>query len=309
MLGALAWVGARAQWVLAIGVVSALLVPGPGALLEGSTVIWVGVLFGLAMARIDLGAVARRAVGPRRLTRNLGLLVLLMGVTPAVAWGAGTFVGLDPAHIEALVYTSSAPPLGSATAFCLMLGLDAAFALELTVLGSFIAPITMPVVARLLLGETIALDEVQMMLRLGLVIGTASLGAVLLRRVLGSAWITDKAKSFDGLASIILVLFLFPLFHGMSELIMLMPVFALVTFLLAMIANLGVQIASFPVLRATSGRESGGAISLIWGNRNAALTLSFLPEAPLIVLYIALYQFPMYFTPLIMRRVIGETQG
>ena len=304
MLRGLSWVGARAQWFLALGVIAALIVPGPGAVLDGTVVIWVAVLFGLAMARIDLGAVARRAVDPRRLVRNLGLLVLLMGVTPALFWGLGTLAGLDPVHIEALVYTSAAPPLGSATAFCLMLGLDAAFALELTVLGSFLAPVSLPVVARALLGEAIALDVIDMMGRLALVIGSATIGAVILRRVLTAAWIDAQARAFDGMASIILVLFLFPLFHGMPGLIASIPLFALVTFVLAVLANLGVQIASFPATRAVAGREAGGAVSLIWGNRNAALTLSFLPEAPLIVLYIALYQFPMYFTPLVMRRVI-----
>ena len=303
----LAWIGARAQWFLALGVIAALVVPGPGAVLDGTVVIWVAVLFGLAMARIDLGAVARRAIGPRRLLRNLGFLALLMAGTPALFWGLGTLAGLAPEHIEALVYTSAAPPLGSATAFCLMLGLDAAFALELTVLGSFIAPVSLPVVARVLLGEAIALDVAEMMLRLGVVIGSATIGAILLRRIVGAHRINAHARVFDGIASVILVLFLFPLFHGMPQLIAAMPAFALLTFVLAVLANLGVQMASYPATRAMAGRETGGAASLIWGNRNAALTLSFLPEAPMIVLYIALYQFPMYFTPLVMRRVIGRS--
>ena len=306
MLRGLSWVGARAQWFLALGVIAALVVPGPGALLDGTVVIWVAVLFGLAMARIDLGAVARRALGPRRLARNLALLVLLMGVTPAVLWALATLAGLAPEHIEALVYTAAAPPLGSATAFCLILGLNAAFALELTVLGSFLAPVSLPLVARILLGEAIALDVAEMMLRLGLVIGSATVGAMILRGVLGAGRIDAHARAFDGLASIILVLFLFPLFHGIPELMATIPGFALMTFVLAMLANLGVQILSYAATRRAAGRETGGAVSLIWGNRNAALTLSFLPEAPLIVLYIALYQFPMYFTPLVMRRFVGR---
>ena len=301
----LAWIGARAQWALAIGVIAALIIPGPGALLSGTVPFWVAVLYGLAMTRINLGEVARRAIGPRRLLRNVGLLVLLMGATPALALGIATLLSLPDKLTEALVYTTAAPPLGSATAFCLMLGLNAAFALELTVLGSFLAPFTMPVVTRLLLGDALPVDTLTMLTNLAVLIGGATLVAIVARQVLGAAWIDRHRLSFDGTASIILVLFLFPLFHGMSDIIRAMPVFAGTAFAAAIVANLVVQITVFQITHRTSGRDSGGAVSLVWGNRNAALTLAFLPDAPLITLYIALYQFPMYFTPLVMRRFVG----
>lgn len=301
----LAWIGARAQWALSIGVVAALILPGPGAILAGTVPFWVAVLYGLAMTRIDLAAVARRAIGPRRLVRNLALLVLIMGVTPCIALAAASVLDLPDKLTEALVYTTAAPPLGSATAFCLMLGLDAAFALELTVLGSFIAPLTMPIITRLLLGEALPVDPIVMLTSLGTLIGAATFAAIIARWLLGAARIERHRVSFDGLASVILVLFLFPLFHGMTDLIRTVPVFAVYAMLAAITANLGVQIFSFQVTRRIYGRDGGGAISLIWGNRNAALTLAFLPEAPLITLYIALYQFPMYFTPLVMRYFVG----
>ncbi|HET7409015.1 MAG TPA: hypothetical protein VFJ13_02340 [Paracoccaceae bacterium] len=305
MLSALARVGAHAQWVLAAGVVAALAVPGPGTLLAGTLPFWVTLLFGLAMTRIDLPAIARRAVAPRRLARNLGLLALLMGATPAAFWAAGTALGLDPAHVSAVVYTAAGPPLGSAAAFCLILGLDAAFALELTVLGSFLAPFTMPVVARLLLGEAVPIDAPVMTFRLALMIGLATAGALAARRLLGGARITAHARAFDGLSAIVMVLFLFPLFHGMPELIAAMPGFAAATLALAIAVNLGVQVAAFPLCRLVTGRETAGATALIWGNRNAALALASLPPDPLFTLYVALYQFPMYFTPLIMRPLLA----
>jgi predicted Na+-dependent transporter len=305
MLSALARIGARAQWVLAAGVVAALVVPGPGALLAGTLPFWVTLLFGLAMTRIDLPAVARRAIAPRRLARNLGLLALLMGVTPAAFWAVGTTLGLDPAHIEAVVYTASGPPLGSSAAFCLILGLDAAFALELTVLGSFLAPFTMPIVARLLLGEAVPIDAPVMTLRLALMIGVATAGALAARRLLGARRIETHARAFDGVSSITMVLFLFPLFHGMPELIGSMPAFAAATLALAIAVNLGVQAAALPLCRLAAPRETAGATALIWGNRNAALALASLPPDPLFTLYVALYQFPMYFTPLVMRPLVA----
>ncbi|MEL7468627.1 MAG: hypothetical protein AAFN27_09240 [Pseudomonadota bacterium] len=299
------WIGARARWFLALGVVAALIIPGPGALLDGTVPFWVAVLYGLAMTRIDLGAVARRALVPRRLLRNLGLLALLMAATPALALGIGVATGLPQPLIEALVYTTAAPPLGSATAFCLMLGLNAAFALELTVLGSLIAPLSMPLVTGVLLGEALPVEAGEMLLRLATLIGLATAGAIAARTLLTPARIERHARSFDGTASLILVLFLFPLFHGMTDLIAQMPGFALACLIAAFVANIGVQALSFAATRRIAGAEIGGAVSLVWGNRNAALTLAFLPEAPLITLYIALYQFPMYMTPLVMRPIIG----
>lgn len=305
MLSALAWLGARAQWVLAAGVIAALVLPGPGALLAGTLPFWVTLLFGLALTRIDLPATARRAVAPRRLTRNLGLLALLMGATPVAFWAIGTAAGLDPAHVQAVVYTSAGPPLGSAAAFCLILGLDAAFAIELTVLGSFLAPFTMPWVARLLLGEAVPIDASLMTLRLALIIGVATAGALAARNLLGAGRIAAHARAFDGLSSVCLILFLFPLFHGMPELIAAMPGFAAATLAVAVAVNIGAQLVAFPLCRLVTTRETAGATALIWGNRNAALALAALPGDPLFTLYVALYQFPMYFTPLVMRRVLA----
>lgn len=306
MINALSWLGARAQWALAIGVIAAVFIPGPGELLEGSIPFWVAVMTGLAMTRIDLGAVLRRAVGPRRMARNLVLAALLMLITPAVFFGLAFGVGLEDSHIQALVYTAAAPPLGSATAFCLMLGLDAAFALEITILGSFLAPFTMPLVARVLLGDAVPIEAAEMVLRLGILIGSAAIGAIILRRVLGAQTIEKHRFAFDGVASICLVLFLFPLFLGLTDQIAAAPAYALTTAVLVILVNLGVQIVSFPICRWSAGRETGGATSLIWGNRNAALGLASLPPDPLLTLYVALYQFPMYFTPLIMRFIVGR---
>lgn len=306
MLGALAWCGARAQWILAFGVVGALVLPGPGRLLEGTLPVLVAVLIGLAMTRIDLGAIARRMIIPARLARNIAICAVLMIATPAAFWCLATFAGLMPPHVEALVYTSAGPPLGSAAAFCLLLGLDAAFALEITVLGSFIAPVTMPLVARVLLGEAVPIDAIEMTLRLAVLIGSATIGALVVRHVLSAAWIDRHSRSFDGLSALILVLFLFPLFLGVPEQILAAPLFAAGTLLLAILANLGMQIGVFPALRPIIGRETAGAVAVISGNRNAALALAALPEAPVLTLYVSLYQFPMYFTPLVMRQIVGD---
>ncbi len=302
----LAWIGARAQWVLSIGVVAALFLPGPGAWMKGTLPFWVTLLLGLSMTRIDLGAVVRRAVMPRRLLANAGFLLLLMVATPVAIFSLAKALGAAPAHVEALVYTTTAPPFGSAAAICLILWLDAAFAVELTVLGTFLAPFTMPVVAQMILGTSVSVDMAGMFQRLALMTVAATAGAVLVRHLLGSSRIDRHRFSFDGLSSICMILFLFPLFEGIAGRITADPAFAMITFMLAIVVNLGVQIAVFPACRRFAGRETGGTAALVWGNRNVALALASLPPDPLLTLYVALYQFPMYFTPLIMRPIVGR---
>lgn len=303
------WIGERARWFLAIGLIVALFVPGPGALLEGTLALWVAVLTGLAMVRVDVGEILSRTIKPARMLKNACILVLLMGITPAVMSVFGHFVGLDEELIAVLVYTASAPPLGSATAFCLILGLNAAFALELTVLGAFIAPFTMPLVARFLLGETVSIDAVDMLTRLSIIIGSAAIFALIFRRMLGPPVIDRHKIAFDGLSAICMVLFLFPLFQGLTGKLEQAQWFALGVFGLVCAANLGVQILSFFPNRAVAGRETGGAMSIIWGNRNAALALASVPGDPILLFYVALYQFPMYCTPLVMRWIVGAPKG
>lgn len=283
----------------------ALILPGPGALLAGTLPFWVALLMMLAMTRVDLGMILARAFRPRRLAVNLIFLAALMCGTPALFMVLAQLAGLPQSHVEALVYTSSGPPLGSATAFCLILGLDAAFALEMTVIGAFLAPLTMPLMARALLGDAVPVEVADMVLRLSILIGAAAVGAVLLRWALGAARIQKNALAFDGAGSVCLILFLFPLFEGIGVQILAAPAFAALTLLIAVLANTGAQVASFAVLRPVWGRETGGAGALIWGNRNAALALASLPPDPVLTLYVALYQFPMYFTPLIMRPFVG----
>lgn len=302
----LAWAGARGRWVLAIGVVAALVVPGPGAALAGTIPFLVAFLVGLAMLRIDLVEVARQAIRPVRLLRNTALAVGLMCATPALFWTIATGLGLPDGHVAALVYTSAAPPLGSGAAFCLLLGFNAAFAIELTVFCSALAPLTLPIMAHLLLGGAVPIDMTDMAIRLAILIGLASLGALIARQALGAHWIHKHALSLDGVSAIVLVLFLFPLFDGLTATIAAAPVFALGILALALLANLGTQILLWPATRRMAGFATGGAAALIWGNRNAALALASLPPDPVLWLYVALYQFPMYFTPLVMSRIAGS---
>ena len=301
MIAALEWIGTRARWILAIGAIAALFLQDLAASLRPALPAFVALMYLLAMIRIDLSAVLRRSLRPARLAVILGVCIALMVVTPAFIAGIAKLLSLPEDLRQSLVYIAAGPPLGSSAALCLLLGLDAALAIELTIVGSFLTPFLGPLVTSFLLGEAVPIDPFSLSLRLALMIGAGAVLAVLLRMLLGTELIARQASVFDGIGAIAMLATIIPIFDGATEQILRTPHLAAMTLALAFALNIGLQLVSTPILRQFTPTESAGAVGLIWGNRNAALYLAALPQAPVFSLFVALYQFPMYMTPLLMK--------
>lgn len=299
MVEALGWIGSRARWLLAVGVLAAFFMPGASAALRPALAPIVALVFCIAMARIDLGGMLRRLGNARHLLRLSLWSLALMGLTPVVLWLLGHAVGLPDSHIAAMVYTAVAPPITSAAALCLLIGLEAAFALELTMIASLLTPVIGPVVSKALLGEALPVDGFSLGLRVAAIIFGGGLAALALRWSLGAVRIERHAKAFDGLAAIAMWLVVVAVLDGAGARVMAEPGMALGVFALALAVNFGMQIVTAPVV-ARSWQALGGAAGLMWGNRTVALYLAALPFDPVFALYVAFYQVPMLFTPLIM---------
>ena len=305
MFGALAWIGARARWFLAIGVLLATTLPSLSAFLRPFLPALVALVFCIAMVRLDLRALARRAARPRRLAQ-LGLWTLgLVVAAPVLAWAVGRAADMSEAHVAALVYTFAAPPITSAAALCLILGLDAAFALELTVFASLATPVLGPLVTKALLGEAVPLDAPVLMLRVAAMLGAGWIAALVIRRLLGPARLERHHATFDGIAALVLVLFVIPLYDRFWFVVGTMPGYALGTLALVLAANFGAQALSAAAFRRAAEPAQAGAAGLMFGNRNVSLYLAALPPDPLFGLYVAFYQFPMLFTPMVMGRLLS----
>ena len=136
---------------------------------------------------------------------------------------------------------------------------------------------------------------------LAIIAGGLILGVVI-RRFLGAAWIAGNEPAFDGLMTISMGLFIIPLFEGIGATVVAHPLFALGTLALALLLNLGTNFLVASVLSRRMNRSTAGALGFMSGNRNLALYLAAMPADPLIALFVALYQFPMFFTPLIWSR-------
>lgn len=310
MIRGLEWVGLRARWILALGAVAALFAQDVAAALRPALPAFVALMYMLAMIRIDLRTVFMRSLRPRRLALTVGLCTALMIGTPLVLAGVAALIPLPPGYIESMVYIAAAPPLGSAAALCLLLGLDAALALELTIIGSLLAPVFGPFITTLLLGEAVPLDALSLSLRLGGMILTGLVAALIFRRVVGAKAIDQRASAFDGVGALAMLAMILPIFDGVTAQLVAAPLVALGVLALVFALNIGAQCAALPLLRRFLQTNEAGAVALIWGNRNAALYLAALPQAPVFTLFVALYQFPMYMTALLMKPVYttGDTQ-
>ncbi len=302
-LQSLEWMGRNARWTLVAGIFGALLFQGVGEVLRPALPWFVGMIYALAMMRIDLPAMARRALHPTRALRTLGLSLAIIVATPVTLWLGAYALGLPADMRTALVYAHAAPPIASSAGICLLMGLDAVLALEISIVASLITPIVGPVVVLVLLGDTVALDGIALAGRLALIILGGTIAAMLIRSTLGADKIERNRVAFDGVTAIGMLLFLLPVFDGVVARVIASPSLAL--WLLALVAsiNFGLQYLAYRASRRVADDRIAGATGILWGNRNVTLYLASVPDNPLFTLYVALYQFPMYFTPLVMRRL------
>ena len=314
MLRGLTWLGAQARWVLAVGVIVATFLPSLSSFLRPFVPGLVVMVLCVSIARLDLGVLARRATRPRRMAALLVWTAALLVLTPALIWAGANAAGMPQAHIAALVYTFAAPPISSAPAICLLVGLEAGFALELTMVASLATPFIGPVVTKALLGEAVPIDTFDLALRVAAMISLGVVAALAVRRLVGAERIAQHGGAFDGVATVALVLFVIPLFDGFWDVVLGMPWFALGTLALVLAANWGAQVVVAVGVRSAvpqRGDEPGlaGPTALMWGNRNVSIYFAALPPDPLFGLYVAFYQLPMLFTPLVLGWVLREPTG
>ncbi|HSF96916.1 MAG TPA: hypothetical protein VLA52_17960, partial [Thermohalobaculum sp.] len=167
-----------------------------------------------------------------------------------------------------------------------------------------VTPFVGPVVIKALLGEAVPIDTFDLALRVAAMIAGGTVLALILRRVAGPERILRHGAAFDGVSTVVLVLFVIPLFDGFWAMVEANPGFALATLALVLAANWGAQALVAKGMSNAADPALAGAAGLMWGNRNVATYLAALPPDPLFTLYVGFYQIPMLFTPLVMGRML-----
>jgi bile acid:Na+ symporter, BASS family len=300
-LEGLAWLGRHGGAVIAIGVFLGLLVPPLAGLLRPLLVPAILTPFVIALLRIDW----RRLLGQLgRPAETATALLWLLLISPTLVHLVLVPLGLPEAIHGGLVLMAAAPPLMASGYLALMLGLDAALAVTLTLVSTVLMPFTLPLVGLHLLGVDIDVPLGTLMLRLALVIGGCLALAWLLRWLLPAQFTRRHALPLEGLAVLGLLLFAIAIMDGVSALLLRQPNFVLACALTVYGFNVGLQAAG-SLAFAWLGRRGALTLGLCSGSGNLGLLLAALAERASfeLVVFVATAQLPIYTLPVLQRRL------
>jgi len=261
------------------------------------------MVLGLSMARLDLWSMAKAIAKPRAFSRAVGLTLLLMPVTVCIYAGLAKLVGLSTADQISLLLLAAAPPIASSAGLCFLLGFNARLALEATLMATLLTPILGPLIVSVLLPDMAPISPFLLAQKLGAMILGGLIFGLALRRIIGADRIDQNKLAFDGIAALGMVLFVIPLFDGVGATILGSPTRALWVIALVVLFNLGTNLITTAIARLRTTEQDAGALGLLWGNRTIAIYLAALPYDPQFSLFVALYQFPMYLTPLLWQHI------
>ena len=299
MIAVLAWMGRHATALLLAGFVLVPLLPIPAGLLAPTLPALVALVIGLGVARLPLSMILTDLAAPRRMAPVLLGLLIFQPVTAFLIGQAGLAAGLLPALMVLPIAFAAAPPLSSAPNLALILGYDARIALHFTLLGTVLSPLLVPLCVWLAgleagIGPMTVASRVLLLLAAGLALGA------LIQWKVGLERIRAHPQVFNGAATLAMLLFLFPLMDGVAGEIRARPLLVLELAGLALALNLG---GNF-LVRALTGRllpaATARALGLLFGNRNISVLLAVLPVDPLLNLFVAVAQLPIYGTPLLL---------
>ena len=291
----LSLVGGRATQFLFGGVFIGLLLPDLAAWARPLLAPCVFFMLLLTLLRVDLRFVAGHLGQPLLAS---GAIIWILLLSPAFLWVALLLLPLPDSLSAALVLMAAAPPIIGAISIAIFLGLNAELALVIGLATTLLAPMTVPPLAMGLLGLSLDFSIISFMGRLGLLVGIAYLGALLLRRWLGPRRIKASAESIDGAIVLLMLVFAIAIMDGVSETIRLRPGTVLLWIGAAFVANPLLQVLGAACF-AFTGRRQALTLGLLSGNRNMGLILAAMPPGADrdILLFFALAQLPMYMLP------------
>lgn len=302
----LEWLGRNAMLVLPAGIVVALILPETDAPIKGIVPPLIAIIYAVTFIRMDLPALLRDMLKPMEIIRQLMIAGFILIIMPLILIGGCMIAKVDIALLPSATWYAVAPPIASTAWICVIMGLRLATAMRIIVMTSLIAPFTGPFMLSIILPDAVSISSWTMFINLAAMIFAGLILAILGQMILGKAAISRHAPRFDGLAAITMLLFLIPVFNGIPRQMMLVPELALKILLLATILNFSSQIILMLVARLApthQGKDLASVLAVLSGNRNVGLYYGALPSDPIFSMFTALYQVPLYLTPLLMSRV------
>lgn len=291
----LAALGRKSAPAVAASVFVGLALPPLAALAKPLIVPTILALLTLAFLRTDLAG----GFGLRRAGIGLMAIGWIMLALP-VALGAAIAAMGEPSGVTlALLMQASAPPIMSAPAFALLLGLDPRLVLAVMVGAMALTPLSAPLLVAHFSHGALALDSLGLAVRLGAVLGGTAAAGLGLRWMLSPARVALLRQHLDGVNVLLLGLLAVGLMDGVTRWFLADPAFVATLTGLAFALSLG-ALALTALLFRSVGAGDALMLGFAAGHRNisvmVAATGAVLP--PETWLYVAVAQFPIYLLPL-----------
>ncbi len=241
------------------------------------------------------------------------LCVWVLLVCPLVffglAWSAGLTAGAAAPFGAALVIMATGCAATSSPAFARLVGLDGELSLVVALLTTLLVPFTAPPLALGLLGVDLSISIGGLTGRLALLVGLPLLLSLAIRRWAGPARLARAGGAVDGAVVLLVVIYGFGVMDGVLARLLAEPALVLAGTVLAFAGSLGLNLMTTLAFRPAGVRPALSA-GLLSGNRNMALYLAVLPAAtdPRILLFFALCQFPLFFSPFLLKPLYHRLQ-
>ena len=257
------------------------------------------------MMRADLPALRKLANRPA---------VLLFGTLwvtflPAAVIGTGVWIvgraAFDPGLLLGLAVAAAAPPLVAAPAYAMLLGFSNALPLLLLVLGMIMTPIIAPLLADAVAGAAVPIDRYGLMIRLAVFLFGAMGVGLLIRRLVGTGFLTSRKSELDGIGVVLFFIFAIALAESVGSAFRDAPVRALSYGALAFGLS-AVCFALTLLVWSRISREDALTLGLTTSLRNTGLIIAVMgvnDVPPATFLFFSLLQFPIYFAPQLVKPI------
>lgn len=309
MLEILILLGRQARWALPAGVFIGIAWPWLAMQLRPFVTLAVIGTLASALVRIDWRRFSLVAQRPLLVGALVGWQLL---ASPVLVWVLAGLLRLPQDMQLALVLQSAAPPIGSAAAFAMFLGVEGTLCVVGSILPTLLLPLSLtPLVAWLLPASGVSVELGAFFLRVSMVVLAPFALAWIVRRGFGTARLARNDDLVAGVNVLVLVVFAIAVMDGVTAALISDPVRIGRLLLLAWITTIALHAAGFLLMRRIGVNEAISA-TLLSGNRNMGLMLAATvgTAGETFTLYVGIAQIPMYFAPLLLGPLVRRlTRG
>jgi len=302
LLNGLGFIGRYGTQGFALSIFLGLALPQFAAAARPLLAVTIFVFVMITFARVDGSAL-------RALLRRPGPLFVastwLIAAPAALILLTLAVVGrdaLDPGLVLGLALLAASPPIMSAPAIAMLLGLQPTLITASVLLTTTLSPLVSPVVAEVVAGSFVPLDLTVLVRRLVFLIGGAMLAALALRLLLGGTRIRAYKAQFDGVGVVMYFVFAIAAMDGVLVAAMADPGRVARFLAIASAISLSGFVLAVLVLRGLPASERF-VLGYATGQRNMGLLIAALgastPDTTF--LFFALAQFPIYLMPQIVK--------